>query len=268
MQWSKQQIQRFFFTSFSFLLALRYYEGLWLLQLQKPVFIYVSADNFYWLVHILKIPQTWVAHPVLPWLAEPLLLAICLAKLMRPNWMLPNYIFAPLYTLYLVTFNSIQATHAHDVLGFFFLGWGLVFSQRSFFPAIWNGLRFYLCFVMFSAALWKIGRGSVFEIEQISRILQNQHLYILSYQPESLFSRSIVWLIEHPNWSWLLLLAGTLLELSFAIGFFTKKYDRYLLVAFVLFFIGDYLLLNLSFVAFLIFGMLFFPLQRNASASN
>lgn len=265
MQWTRQQIQRFFFISLSLLLLLRYYEGLWFIQLQRPVLTYISADNVYWLLHILRLPQTWVADPFLPWLAEPLLLSISVLKIIRPNWMIPNYVFAPLFTLYFVTFNSIQTHHAHDLLGFFFLGWALIFSSKSYFPFIWNALRFYFCFVMFSAALWKIGRGSLFELEQMSRILQHQHLYLLSYQPEALFSRMIIWLIEHPFWSWMLLLVATLLELFFAIGFFTKKYDRYLLLALLLFVAGDYVLMNLSFIAFLIFGMLFFPLRSTTS---
>lgn len=266
MQWTNARLQRFFFGSFVLLLAMRFYEGLWFMQLLAPPFHYVSADNFYWLLHILTLPQTWIQSNYLTCLAEPLLLLIALAKIARPQWMLPNYVFAPLFTLYFTTFNSVQTHHAHDMLGFFFLGWGLVFARSSYFPFVWKALRYYFCFAMLSAALWKIGRGSVFEIEQMSRILQQQHLHLLQYPDSHPLSSLYAWLIEHPTWSWSLLLFGTFLELLFVIGFFTKRYDRLLLVALLLFFAGDYLLLNLSFIAFLIFGLLLIPLKSDFSS--
>jgi hypothetical protein len=50
-----------------------------------------------------------------------------------------------------------------------------------------------------------------------------------------------------------------MVELSFGIGFFTRQWDKYLAVLWLLFFVMDYWLMGLCFAEFCIFVLLFYP---------
>jgi hypothetical protein len=102
-----------------------------------------------------------------------------------------------------------------------------------------HALRYFLLFFFTSAAVWKFVQGGIFSIEQMSGILLFQHKEYLTSSPHSWYASFIYWLIKHTYISYSLYFAATILELSFAIGFFTKRYDRFLTGASILFLLAD-----------------------------
>jgi hypothetical protein len=66
----------------------------------------------------------------------------------------------------------------------------------------------------------------------------------------------IRYLVQHPAISYAFYAAACLLELSFVIGFFTKKYDRRLMVAFFVFLVMDYLVMRIIYFEWLPFVIL------------
>ncbi len=85
-------------------------------------------------------------------------------------------------------------------------------------------------------------------MEQMSGVLVFQHKDMLANSPEYWQSRFIVYLINHQVLSYALYLCSTVIELTFIVGFFTKKYDRLLALAFILFLIMDYLLMRIPYL--------------------
>lgn len=237
----------------------RAWQGLLLHQLYEAPFIFVGADNIFWLYHALQLPAQIIKHY---WLA----LGLDIAWLVVAVWgcwkvqqQLLGGILWLLYANYFIIYNSVATHHEHILVGGLFCLWLLLINNLTRFVLIVAALRFYALWVLFSAALWKFGLGSWKDPQHLEQILQQQHLALLVYQAESWYSQAIYWLLKHPFYTQLLWYLGWLVELSFGIGFFTRKWDKWLGILWLLFFIMDYWLMGLCFAEFCIFALLFYP---------
>lgn len=124
-------------------------------------------------------------------------------------------------------------------------------------------LRLFFLIIFFSAGLWKLRTGAVFNTEQMSAVLLWQHASYLAGSTETYYGKMILFLINHVYFSYALYLATFFAEISFAIGFFTRKYDRYLIVFFCLFLLFDYIIMGINYSAWLAFtGSLYFSRYR------
>jgi len=60
-----------------------------------------------------------------------------------------------------------------------------------------------------------------------------------------------------------LLLSGLAMQLSFAIGFLTKKFDGLLLIGLIVFIFADFLVMRIEYWEFLIFAPLFIRFNKH-----
>ena len=88
-------------------------------------------------------------------------------------------------------------------------------------------------------------REGAFNAVQMSGVLLYQHKEFLTSSPDHWLSHFFYWIINHPLVGYLIYLLGTLLELLFLSGFFTRKFDRILLYAFILFLLLDLFLMRI-----------------------
>jgi len=122
-----------------------------------------------------------------------------------------------------------------------------------------HSIRIVFLLIFFTAGIWKIRTGAIFNADQMSGILLLQHKQYLAGNPSNWFSQLVYFLVQHSYYSYVLYLLGTIAELAFIIGFFTKKYDKWLMVAFLLFFIADYFLMRINYSNWMVFaGLLYF----------
>jgi hypothetical protein len=245
----------------------RFWQGLLLHQLYEAPFIFVGADNTFWLYYATQLPALVVEQ-------YSLALGLDTAWLLLAAWgvwsthldhskpkkqQLIGLIFWLLYINYFIIYNSIATHHEHILVAGLFCFLLLIFQKIERFVLVFIGLRYYALWVLFSAALWKIGLGSWNDAEQLTEILKHQHIDYLITNPEACYSDFIYWLLAHPLLCQLLWCMGWLVELSFGIGFFTRRFDRWLGVLWVLFFVLDYGLMGLCFTEFCIFVVVFHP---------
>jgi hypothetical protein len=108
-------------------------------------------------------------------------------------------------------------------------------------------VRILFLLIFFSTALWKVRAGGVFNAEQLSAILLRQHASLLLSDASSWFSQLVLFLIGNKALSYTIYLLAFLLEFIFVIGLFTRRYDRLLIVSFVLFLVFDYLLMEINY---------------------
>jgi hypothetical protein len=153
---------------------------------------------------------------------------------------------------YFITYNIVTGHHYHGLIGVLIITIPFFSKDEKRFNLLWEGARYYMLYVFASAALWKILRGSAFYTDQLSNILKAQQLDLLIQDRDSLSAYIASYLIANPQVGHLVLLINVLLQLSFAIGFFTKKCDRLLLVLVVLFTIGNYFVMSIISVEILI----------------
>ncbi len=162
-----------------------------------------------------------------------------------------NWIYVQAYTLYPA--NSIESFTAWLLFPLLFLPVNL----RSFYFVL-HALRYYFLFFFASAAAWKFVQGGIFHFDQMSGVLLFQHKDYLATSPGDWYSACIYWFINHPAISYLLYAVATVCELFFAVGFFTRKLDRWLAFIFLLFLLSDSLIMRIPYWEITPFALTFF----------
>lgn len=157
-----------------------------------------------------------------------------------------NWVYIQCYTLYPTT--SIEG---YTPLVFFPALF--MFNNEKTFSFLVDALRYFFLYFITSAALWKFIQGGIFNMNEMSGVLLYQHNQQLTNSPGYWQTDFYYWLIQHPGVSWCLYAAATIIELSFIIGFFTKKYDRLLAWLFIVFLIADYFIMRIPYFEMLPF---------------
>lgn len=246
----RKNLVRGYCLLFYLLMLYKIWNGFLLVQL-KPSIFNLRYDLFSWILMNTGIHQ-WLINNEMGWIlfdvifyALPLIYWMAHHKSIRiASWiafiMLPvNYIYVSCYTLYPA--NSIESF----IPWLFFPVLLITTSLRGFYFVL-HGLRYFFLFFFASAGIWKILQGAVFNTEQMSGVLLFQHKELLTGSV-NWAAQFINWLIQHPLVGYCLYLFATILELTFFVGFFTKKYDRYLIGAFLLFLIADVLVMRIPY---------------------
>lgn len=118
----------------------------------------------------------------------------------------------------------------------------------------WNQMvRLFFALIFFSSALWKLKTGALFQPQQMSAILLEQHLAGLQYQGHDIFSKTIFYLIGHPSFSRLLYVGSFVIELSFMLAFFTTRFDKVLMILLALFIVSDFFLMGINYYPWISF---------------
>jgi hypothetical protein len=207
-----------------------------------------------------SIPKQLLLHPSLYFFIDALLLilfiGICTFFVLKQNvpvWY--NIFFTLLFTFYLLLQNIFIQIHLESYVAYVLLSMVFcIIHEKKLFTLI-SLVRYLFLYVFVSAAIWKIARGAIFNIDQFSQILIYQHVAYLIDGCQSNICAVIHYLIENPKLSYWFYLLATLLELSFVIGFFTKKYDHWLLILAILFFAFDHALMFIPYWQILIAGI-------------
>ncbi len=247
----------YYILVFLFIIKLGF-DKLFLHQFAEPILIFPNIDNTYWLFHLFNIPQL-IATNYYSLLAFDISLISCsfiIIFITNNRWL--NRLFFILYFIYFICVNTFSGHHSHILIGILFGNFIFCFQKFEFQIKYIHFLRYYLMFIMTSAALWKIARGSFFDSQHLSNILYNQNLYFSNIYPTQILS----YLIKHTSISHAIYIAATLLELVFAIGFFTRKLDKQLAFLFILFFVMDYYLMGLNFTEIGILLIVLYPIKK------
>lgn len=159
-------------------------------------------------------------------------------------------LFAIIYCSFLSTMSFVSAENylAWMLVPFIFYGR----SVKNFYFSI-QIIRLLFTLFFFSAALWKLRTAAVFNIEEMSAILFRQHASYLAIGNNDWYSQLIRYLINNEVLSYCFYLFAVIAEFVFIAAFFTRKFDRYLIVSFLLFAIFDYLLMNINYFSWLPF---------------
>lgn len=155
-------------------------------------------------------------------------------------WLVVNWLYVQCYTLYPI--NSIEAHIAWLLMPLLFAT-----TRLTSFYFIMHGLRYFFLFFFASAGIWKLRQGGIFYPQEMSGILLMQHADYLVSAPASLYTKFIYFLIKHVAIGYLLYLAATVLELVFIVGFFTRRFDKWLIVALGLFLLMDVVVMRIPY---------------------
>ncbi len=262
---SQQRFAYLFMVLFYLLFIYKWLNGQFMYQLQ-PHFFNLHFDPFTWMfmetgIHqwLLNNQPGWIlfdlafySMPLVWWLVwKKNLLMLPSGELMTRGagrnasvtaviWLIINWIYVQCYTLF--PSNSIEGH-----IGWLFMPVLFAAGNLKSFYYLMHALRYYFLFFFATAGIWKFRQGGIFNWDQMSGILLQQHKEFLFNSPDSWYTHLIYWIVQHPAVGWSLYASATLLELSFAIGFFTRKYDCWLYRAFLLFLVMDLFIMRITY---------------------
>ena len=256
---SRARFQTVFFLLVFYGLILNVINHVSLYQIGSNPLLYPDLDPLYWLFMMAKVPD-WLRGPAALFLDIFLILSCCLSIFdqRKKTWPI---VFLVLYYMYFVIYN-MRTGHHYTNPAILIMGMAFVVNKPVRFAALLTLSRFIFCFMMFSAAIWKIIRGNLFDAGHARNVLINQHLETLTTGQESwrdLIIRQVLATHWLPQLFWVLLI---LVELLFVLGFFTLRYDKHLLIAYILFFIGGWLLFDVYIYENLLFLLTLSPLVK------
>ena len=116
-----------------------------------------------------------------------------------------------------------------------------------------HAVRILFILIFVSAAVAKIRSGAIFNTGQMAGILLKQHNIYLVSDPDDRFTKSIYYLVQHKAIAHIFFLSGTIAEMLFAIGLFTRKFDRYLILVFCIFLAADLFLMRINYFTWMVF---------------
>ncbi|MBS1512655.1 MAG: hypothetical protein JST86_17555 [Bacteroidetes bacterium] len=161
--------------------------------------------------------------------------------------------------MYALLLSSLSMLSVEGFTGWIILPILFAFRTEKGFYYVLHCMRYVFLLLFFSTGVWKIRGGGLFNIEQMGAILIRQHAPYITEAPNNWFTGFVYFMANHKVFAYLFYLAATLLELVFAIGIFTKRYDRLLIILFILFVIMDFFLMRINYFAWTAFlGCLWF----------
>ena len=243
------------------LLALLYraWSGALLHQLVEPVLIHPHADNVYWLFHILQLPELLVGNRFVALVVDLLLFAMPVLALSFPKSTLWPRLFSLVLLLYFVTFHTFFGHHGHSLVGLLFIVVPFWFSHARTVTYALRGVRFYALFAYVSAACYKIFRGSAFDHYHLMNTLRQQNADLLWDGAQGFRQELMMDLMFSPTLLMWIGIVVVVVQLSFAIGFFTRKLDAVLIVLGALFHLGTWLTMDINFWEFTVLYFALLP---------
>ncbi len=248
----------FYFLCFAVCYFLLFTDGLLLHQHQPIVFVNRLDFSLNALLLtdignvIIRNYQLQVAFD-LAFIFLPFVLLLAVIGKYRFQYLLAlfNVLFNLFYSLIL---TAVAPLSIHWFSGFMLIPViFMVRNEQAFYLAV-QAMRYIFIMFFFSAGIWKIRAGGIFNPDQMSGILVRQHAQLLLDVKENLYEEVIRFFVARPRLSYSLYLAGTIAELSFVIGFFTKRFDKYLLTVLILFIIFNFLLMHINYISWLVFA--------------
>ncbi|HEV2354556.1 MAG TPA: hypothetical protein VGR89_09950 [Puia sp.] len=212
------------------LLALRWFEHATLSRLASPPLFHAEVDITYWLFKDSGLPVFLIRHQAAAVIFDLLMFSSGLIAFLRPFNRVAILVFAVLLFLYGLTFNLFATHHLAQVAGFMVVLWPFVLRDNKKFGLAWEGMRYFTCFIYFTAFVWKAVPGhSLYDLHQGTVTFKANLVDYLVQNPGGFITTVYRWCLRNP---WLLDAgekATVLLEGTMVIGFFTRKFDRYLI---------------------------------------
>ena len=236
-------------------------------QLQSPVLKYPYVDPVYWLMHLMRIPDAIVSNYTVAYVFDILLFISCIGCIIYPLKRFFVILFLLIYFIYFITFNSYGVHHTHAGVGILLIPIPFLFRSNITFSLVWQALRYYTLFIYSSSFLWKVFRLSFLQNDHGILILKNNLTSYLFYNPNTGLSSCYMWLLQHPSWANAMYILGFVLEGTFIVGFFTNRYDKYLLLFSFIMVIGFWVLADALFFPLLILSLTLVNFNKKKSDS-
>jgi hypothetical protein len=251
------QITRIIAATLLLIWICRLNQGIGLSQLMQPIFSDTKADRFYWLLDSVGILKPLTNFLPLSFGIDILLFVLPILMIAYPSNRFYALFYLPVLVLYFSAYNTSATQQEHTLIGAIAMAFLICFKDNLRFSTVFSAIRFYTCFLMTSAFFWKLSRGALWHEGQMTNILNIQQSAILTETDSDIYSSWIAYLVDHPMFANYLWFGAAAIELSFIIGFFSKRFDSLLFMLFWLFIFADFFVMGLHFWELGILSLLF-----------
>ncbi|MFI5151770.1 MAG: hypothetical protein ACHQET_00460 [Chitinophagales bacterium] len=197
--------------------------------MSSPPLYTIGLDITYWIYKLLHIPSLIIDNAVGAIGFDFLLFLSGILAFLFPFRKIFIIVFTVLVFIYGLSFNAYGMHHAHAFGGMMIVLLPFWFAAPSRFSLLWQGIRYYTCYVYGASFLWKaFATHSAFYWQQGVNTFKLNIVDYLYHNPSGLLSSLYRWCIRE---DWFLNsgnLVIVLLEAVMLIGFLTKKFDRFL----------------------------------------
>lgn len=257
---NRLKLQRFVFFCYLILLFHKWFNSALLSQMMQPVLSYPGLNITYWIPLFFNFHQLFFNSFELSVLLDLLLIASCITAIIWPKFSINVRVFVLLLWLYQFLYTQFLAYQPYAI-GLLLPAIPFCFSNRHRFSFAFDFCRYIVCGLYFIGGLLNVVNGAVFEVSHMSNSLKETLVeYLIANSENTTFRISIMeYFIKHVVFAQLLFLLAMLLELSFLLGFFSKKVDWLLISFIVVFHVINSFLLDIPFANHILVVLLFTP---------
>lgn len=226
-------------------------------QFLDPPLFSLSLEMTFRAYKFFHIPDILVHSPIFSFIFSLSLIVTSFLGILFPrkNWLI--ILFSILYFLYFISYNTFVIIHVHPLSMMVWITipfWASKAENKLF---LWEAMRYYAIFIYAVSFILKLTGGAFFAWQNGINSMKWNLAEYLYYFPDTLTSSVIRFSVTHPFFVNLGHVIILLLEGIMAIGFFTKKYDRWLLWIPVIIHLSTYLYSDVFFVEMLVVVLLF-----------
>lgn len=226
-------------------ICLYFISGIHLVSLQGNTFISFEQDPLLWFVYFTGLPQFILGNSLLCYVIDSSILLLLVTLILNPL----NRWIAMILVVLLFIFYSIFTAHLghrNYQSGYLFVLLPFLFEKRKNRQIVFEMTRYFMLFFYVSAAFFKIQSGSIFSGYHFSHAVINQFTPYFLEQSFSVRTYFNLYLLTHPCFSQSLYIAAAICELVMIIGFFTKRFDRYLALLILMFHFLNWFIMDIA----------------------
>lgn len=224
----------------------------------QPPFFLIQFDPAYWLYKFSFLSAISTSHTI-ALIFDICLFASCILAMLFPLKRFLIICFSLMILIYAISYNIAIVHHAHPLSITIIITLPFWARRAGTWKLLWEGVRYYVCFAYTASFIWKTFLGSSFFVwnNGVASAKFNlvENLY---HNPDSFFSGIMRYFIRHP----VLLNTGhaiiLLLEGLMVTGFFTRKFDKYLLWFPVIIHVSTYFFSDVFFIEMIVGVFAFF----------
>ena len=208
-------------------------------------FFSLEADPATWLIYLANIPQWITANQWAGILLDTLIIALLLLFIRNPfNNRLALLLFLLLLLFYVTLMGHL--VHHNFQFGFCLVFIPFIFRKETNRQFAFEAARYFLLFFYVSAAWWKIYYNSLSDISHFSHLASSQFTPYYLEVNTGIRTAFNLFLVSHPWFGWSLFVTSVVLELLVIVGFFTKRFDKWIAIFILLFHFSNWFMMDIA----------------------
>lgn len=257
------QKQRIIVTRLVFLfilifLTFRFFINVTPSHFLQPSLFLIQFDFTYWLYKFSHLSDVIIKNEAGTYVFDILLFSTCIMSIFFPVKRIFIICFSLLFIIYALSYYMYIVHHAHPLSIMMLITLPFWAAKKEHWKLLWEGMRYYICFIYTASFIWKIMFGSFFFWNNGVTSAKYNFAEYIYHNPNSIMSSVLKYFISHPVFlnignTFIILLEGLMV-----IGFFTKRFDKYLMLLPIIIHVATYFFADVFFIEWLVLIFVFF----------